>query len=327
MPRSRLILLSSLALLAVGGLFALGAFYLDSAKAAVGPLPAAAQILPPDANIIIGLDVKRVISSPLYQRFSKEIGPKGFEELERRTGLRLDRDLEQVIMAAKAGQNVDYTMFVSGSFDRYKLGRTLEAEKDVTWKQEGSATLYLFREGTQGADAMALLSDRTLVIGSAPRVEAAVASHVSGTRALRSNAPLMDLLGKLKPGSAIWAVADRDALGSMPTAHLPSPDGGSSSLTLPALSSIRVTAELDPLVAFEATGGTADAAAAKNLSDIVRGAVALASMQAGLKPELKLAASAISISTEGSDVHVAGRFGYELFDTLQPPPGGTHRPR
>ena len=59
-------------------------------------------------------------------------------------------------------------------------------------------------------------------------------------------------------------------------------------------------------------------AAATNLADIVRGFVALASLQAGQKPELKDLAQAISVSTEKSQVHVNARFSYELLEALQP---------
>ena len=53
----------------------------------------------------------------------------------------------------------------------------------------------------------------------------------------------------------------------------------------------------------------------------MRGFVALASLQASQKPELKQLASAISVTTETTRVHVAARVPYEVLESLQP-----HRP-
>jgi hypothetical protein len=98
---------------------------------------------------------------------------------------------------------------------------------------------------------------------------------------------------------------------------VPAPGGNGNSITLPALKSLVVTGDLDPAISLVVTGDTPDAAAATNLADIVRGFVALASLQASQKPELKDLAQAISVSTEKSQVHVNARFSYELLEALQ----------
>ena len=65
------------------------------------------------------------------------------------------------------------------------------------------------------------------------------------------------------------------------------------------------------------TGEAKDALAAKNLADVVRGLVAMVSLQAQQKPELQQLASAISVATEENRVLVNARFPYELLDALQ----------
>jgi hypothetical protein len=79
-----------------------------------------------------------------------------------------------------------------------------------------------------------------------------------------------------------------------------------------------VTGDLDPVVAVELTGEASDAKAAQNLADVVRGFVALASLQANQKPELRELASAVSVATEATRVHVNLRVPYELLDSLAP---------
>jgi hypothetical protein len=53
---------------------------------------------------------------------------------------------------------------------------------------------------------------------------------------------------------------------------------------------------------------------------VVRGFVALLSLQAQQKPELQQLASAVTVATEASRVLVSARIPYEMLDALQPKP-------
>ena len=64
-------------------------------------------------------------------------------------------------------------------------------------------------------------------------------------------------------------------------------------------------------------GGAKDELAARNLADVVRGFVALVSLQAQQKPELQQLASAVSVATEQNRVLVSARIPYEMLDALQ----------
>ena len=77
-------------------------------------------------------------------------------------------------------------------------------------------------------------------------------------------------------------------------------------MTLPALKSVVVTGDLDPVVSVAITGDATDEASAKNLADVVRGLVAMVSMQGGQKPELKQLASAVSVTTD-AQFDISGR--------------------
>ena len=51
-------------IVAFGVIAGLGVLWLDSARAAVGPLPGRRLILPADARFVMGFDVKRFTASP-----------------------------------------------------------------------------------------------------------------------------------------------------------------------------------------------------------------------------------------------------------------------
>ena len=57
MTRTRITLFASTLVVALGVVAALGALWLDPARAAVGPLPAAALVLPADSRFVMGFDV------------------------------------------------------------------------------------------------------------------------------------------------------------------------------------------------------------------------------------------------------------------------------
>ena len=119
------------------------------------------------------------------------------------------------------------------------------------------------------------------------------------------------------------AMGDQSLLSAMPSV-LPGPAGGS--LTLPGMKSLVVTGDLDPSVSFEAIAQAADEGAARQLGDVLRGLIALATLQASQKPELQQLASALTVTTEASRVRVNGRVTYELLDALQRGPAGRLAP-
>jgi len=323
MTRSRLVVLSSMIVVAVGITGALGALYFDPARAAVGPLPAEGLSLPGDTRFVMGLDVHRFVASPFYQRFAKGDGtarPQAFKDLEEKTGLNPEKDVDRIVIG---GRGMDKgpdggVVLVSGRLDRTRISRAIETEsKGVTHENHEGTTVYLFHEGSpRGAAAAAFVDDDTLVLGSQPGVEATITNYARGQSPIRANAALITLLEGLKPGSTFWVVGDQSVLSQMPM-NIPGP-GGQGAVSLPPVKTVVVTGELDPVVAVEVTGEAADPKAAQSLADLVRGFVALASLQSGQRPELKDLASAVSVTTEANRVRVNLRAPYELLDALQP---------
>ena len=322
MTRSRMVVFASMLVVGVGAAAALGALYLDPARAAVGPLEADGLALPADSKFVMGLDVRKFVASPFYARFASERGqarPDAFGELEEKFGLNPERDLDRVIIAGRdaSGLKKDPGLaIVTGRFDRYKLGRAAEEKPGVTTKNHQGTSMYLYNEGEKGATAIAFLDDDTLALGSQAAVEAVIANRADGSSGLRANPKLLALIESIKPGSTFWVAGDQSLLSKMPTA-IPGGAGGTG-MQLPSLRSMVVTGDLDPVVALQITGETADAASAQNLADIVRGLVAMASLQAQQKPELRQLASAVSVTTEAERVLVNARFPYELLDSMQP---------
>jgi hypothetical protein len=316
--RGRRVLFVSVAVVAVGVMAALGAFYLDPARAAVGPMPGVGLALPPDTRMVTGLDVKRFVASPFYQRFARQRQqrPAAFAELEARTGINPERDVDQILMSAQSQTGA--AAIAIGRFDRRAIARTLGAQKNVSTLKHEGAPLYVFREGVRGPSAVAFLSDDAVVFGSRPQVEQTITSHAKGSGGLRGNAEFMGLIQSVRPGATFWTAGDQSLLSQMPST-IPVPGGGGGTMTLPGMKALVVTGDLDPAVSFEALALAQDEAAAQKIADVVRGLIALATLQASQKPEYQQLASALTVTNEASKVRVNGRFSYELLEKLQPP--------
>jgi hypothetical protein len=322
MTRSRLAVLVSSIVVVLGVVAGLGALWLNQARAAVGPLPGEALILPADARFIMGFDVKRFTASPFYARFASERGmqPEALRELEEKTGLDPARDIDQIVVAGAPGveKGSPGLAMALGRFDLYKIGRALETEGKVNGHNVEGVSVYVFKEEDARSLALAFLDESTLLFGPRTQVEAAISSRTRGEAPLRKNTVLMGLVEKVRPGSTFWMVGDQSLLAGMPTS-VPAPGASADGATvaLPALKSLTVTGDLDPQLSLAVTGEAADELAAKNLADVVRGFVALMSLQARQKPELQQLASAVTVATEQNRVLVSARVPYELLDALR----------
>ncbi len=325
MNRRRLVLFLAMSVVVVGVVAGLGALWMSSAHAAVGPLAGEALILPKDARFVMGFDVKRFAASPFYERFATRHGmkPEMMRQLEERTGLNPTRDIDQIVIAGAgpADKQSPGIAVAFGQFDLYRLGRAIETQGKAQSTNHEGVTVYSFAEESR-ATSVAFLDERTLLFGSKDRVLSAISSRTRGEAPLKTNTQLISLVERVRPGSTFWMVGDQSLLSSIPTsipAPGASPDAGAS-MQLPALQSLTVTGDLDPQVSVAITGEARDAAAAKNLADVVRGLVAMASLQAQGRPELAQLASAISVATEENRVLVNARVPYETLEMLQPKP-------
>ena len=322
MNRNRLVLFASVLVVALGVVAGLGALWLDSARAAVGPLPGQGLVLPADTQFVMGLDVRRLASSPMWTRWStdKRMRPETLDEIERWTGLDPARDIDQIVVAGRseAGKKQPTPLvMVMGRFNLERLGWSLDkVERGTTSQLEGATLFTLEEKGV--SSSLALLDTSTLLFGPTAKVEGAVMSRSRGETPLRQNAELLALVEGVKRGSTFWMVGDQGLLANMPQGVPPAVmGGGSATMNLPPLRSLTVTGDLDPELSLSLTGVAADEASASKLADVLRGLVALVSLQAQQKPELAELASAFSISTETTRVLVNARIPWELVEALQ----------
>jgi hypothetical protein len=329
MVRGRLMVQVSALVVGLGGFVALGASYLAPGRAGVGPLPAEALVLPGDARFVFGLDVKRFVASEFYRRYATRGGaarPDSFRQIEERTGLVPERDLEQVFGAGTSGAEV--VAVALGHFDQARLVRALEQDRrpDLSSRTVAGTKLFVFRATESKPDAVAFLDDRTILLGSAAATEARLLVRGQGAPSIRDQANLSSLLLRVTPGSTFWMVGEPSAALERVSGSGAGQNASNLAMMLPGLKQVVVTGDVDPALTLSVTADAADETAARSLADTVNGLLAIASLQAAQKPELRELQKAVRVTAQGSSVLLAAHLPYALLDLLQPRPAPSPGP-
>jgi hypothetical protein len=281
-----------LGLVALALLTVLGTtFWLRTLSAsALGPLRPEATTLPADTRMIARLDLAAVRSSATWRRLMEERLPSrppvspltrsrsaasalrgALDGLERTTGCRLERDVDEVIVAAggASGKTRWALALLFGRFQADRVAATLAsgaaACRPVAGGVEGR-TLHVCHLAGRREIAVAFQAHGFAVVGSRSALEASLPSKARNRRALASNARLSGLLRRLPAGRPFWLVADD-----------PAPlQPGDGSLWLPASvipQSLTLAADSDGTL--EVLAEMTDEASAKRLTETLRGLLAL----------------------------------------------------
>lgn len=316
MNRSRVLVISTLSIVGLGLLIAFG-MRLALVRAAGGPLPPEALDLPPEVRSLLVLDVKRFVASPFYAKFGQPGSPtrlQAFDDLKRTAGIDPERDIDRLVVGSLGSTSKEAVALALGRFDSVRLDQTLTSATGRMVKTlVGGASLYRSSDPSRPPTAIAVFGPGTVALGSAGMVEGIVARRGGG--ALKANTRLLALVERIGSAHTFWMVTDDSALSQLDRASRPA---GTPSLPLglPPFKNAVIMADFEPEVTLAVSAETADEQAARNLADMIKGFVALASLQAQQKPELAELSRAVTAATQGPRIDLSCRASYTLLDTL-----------
>jgi hypothetical protein len=139
-----------------------------------------------------------------------------------------------------------------------------------------------------------------LLAGQTTVVETIVRNRAKRERPIQTSPSLMALLKGLDPGSGYWLVMDQALVSRMQK------EAGRAPLPVPLPRTLTLAGKFDG--GLELAGEMADAAAAKNLADMIQGGLATARLQLAQNPEMQKMAGAkemldaIQVKAEGAKV-------------------------
>ncbi len=274
--------------------------------------PAELEFVPADASIVAFADVRDVMNSELRQKLRQVLpgDQQKREELQRLTGIDIERDIDRVVAAVGVDGEQSTVAFLSGRFNPTQIEALALQHGGQVVEYGGKRLIRGVKEAGDGrhevAPALAFIEGNVLAIGAEPAVRKAIDARASGQN-ITANTELMKIIGTVSTGNNVWAVGRMDSFVNRMPQEISS--------RMPPIEWFAATGRVNGGIHASLRAEARDDQAAENLRDVVKGGLALVKMQSG---DPKFAALANSIRLEGSGKTVSVSFSIpaEMIDLL-----------
>ena len=273
--------------------------------------PAELAFVPADASIVAFADVRDVMNSELRQKLRQVLpgDQQKREELQRLTGIDIERDIDRVVAAVGADGESSTVALLSGRFNPTQIEALARQHGGQVVDYGGKRLIrgVSDRHGRKDvAPALAFIEPNVLAIGAETAVKKAIDTRSSGN-SITSNVELMKIIGSVSTGNNVWAVGRMNNF----VARMPQEVAS----RMPPIEWFAATGKVNGGIHASLRAEAKDDAAAENLRDVVRGALALAKMQSG-DPKFATLANSIRLEGAGKTVSVSFSIPAELIDLL-----------
>jgi hypothetical protein len=319
---TRYLALGSAAIMVFGLCTGLVAYYggIPSLTASrVGPPELA--FVSPDASIVAFADVRDVMNSELRQKLRAVLpgDQQKREELQRMTGIDIERDIDRVVAAVGSDAAHSTVAFLSGRFNptqiealarqhggevvEYGGKRLIRGMSDDSDRRAASRTPA---KAGEVAPALAFIETNVLAIGAEAAVRRAIDTQKSGQNVTK-NDELMKIVASVSTNNNVWAVGRMDNfIGQLPQ---------EIASRMPPVQWFAASGRVNGGIHASLRAEARDDQAAENLRDVVKGGLALIKMQAG-DPKMAAMANSIRLEGTGKTVSVSFTVPSELIDLL-----------
>jgi hypothetical protein len=321
--KTRYFVIASLLVIGVGLGTGLMAYYVGFPAGAFAQRggPADLDYVPRNAAVIAYADVRDVMTSETRQRLrsAMPMPENGQRELEEKTGINIESDIDRIIACLYPGQdgtNRGGMVLARGRFDEAKIEGLMRDHGAHVEDYKTKRLIVTDDMRNGGAFALAFVEPGFVALGSANVVRTSIDLHQAGNNpqagieSVTGNEELMNLVRSLDSGNA-WAVGRFDALTSR--ARLPE----SVFSQIPAITWFSVSTHINGGVRGVLRAETRDEEAANNLRDVVRGFLALGKLQAGSRPEIQAMMSSLELGGTGKTVALSFDVPLQVFDLIE----------
>ncbi|MBP7775948.1 MAG: hypothetical protein KA371_02335 [Acidobacteria bacterium] len=316
--KTRYFVLTAAGILTAGLTTGLVASYLGGLPVALSRQagPEDLAFVPQEAVVVGYANVQEVMASELRQRFrrmeSDHPDSPDRRDFEQKTGVNVERDVDAVVAAllpsaAGDGKDGQPLMLARGRFDQVRIEGLVREHGGEASDYQG-VRVIVHADGDKTM-ALGFLAPGVIAVGSRDGVQGAIDAKRSG-RNVMSNTEIMRLVGELD-GNNAWAVGRFDAMAS--STGLPA----DLQERMPMLSWFSVAGHLNGGITGSLMAEAKDDEAAKNLRDMLRGAMAVVKLQADGRPEMRSLVDSLQLGGEGRTVAVAFSVPVEAFDALE----------
>jgi hypothetical protein len=332
--RTRYFVIVSLLVLGVGLGSGLVAYYVGFPARADGPAggPKELAYVPRDASVIAFANVQEIMTSELRQKIRRGVPlpENGQRELQEKTGINLETDVDRIVACAVARTTTDGApgaglVLARGRFDEVKIEALMREHGARVEDYNGARLIVADTHRDSALDdrprhipasfALSFIEPGLAAFGSTDMIKSAVDLHRSGSssqtgpQSVTLNDELMKRVRGMDDGNA-WVVGRFDALSGR--AHLPE----NVASRLPAITWFSVKGHINGGIRGVISADARDVESANNLRDVVRGFLALAKMQTGGRPELQTLMQSLELGGTDQTVSLAFTVPSEVFDLI-----------
>ena len=279
--------------------------------------PEELQYVPEDATVVAYADIRDVMLSDFRQRF-RDLEPDqdARQELQRRTGINLEADIDYVVASVNPRSDQDDPggiVLLRGRFDRVQLEALAQQQGGTVEEYGGTRVWFSHQLRDQGdrAPAGAFLEPGLVALGDEASVRRAIDVRSSGVNVTANN-ELMALLGRIESDSNAWAIGRFDE----PTMQALLPDQVFSQI--PAVTGFAAGARINGGISGTLAADARDDEAGQDLRDVLTGFLALAKMSAGSRPELQPLLDSVQLSGVGTTATISFWIPSEVIELLLP---------
>jgi len=177
--------------------------------------PTLLNLVMPDAKVAFGVNVEKIVASPIGQQLGSQIrqAPPELQQIFQVTGFDPTRDLKEVLIASTGqGQNAPTIILARGTFDIAKLSAFALSSGRPPIVYEG---VPIMTHPAKSTGAMALLDSTTVIGGDLEHVRAAIRRRESSTPL---NAAFAAKAARLSEQYDVWGFSTVSLAGMVPPA-------------------------------------------------------------------------------------------------------------
>jgi hypothetical protein len=283
----------------IGGLaIGLLAFHLGLSASALGGAPVLADLryVPVDASFIAHADVQDLMRSEVHRAFAQRgVAPPSAGELQAQTGIDPEHDIESVLMyqapSAGAGRSQPVVL-ARGHFDAVRIEGVMREHGGEVAEYKGKRLMH---HGHDKSDtALAFVEPGFAFFGPTPAVQQAIDRTSTGSN-ITANEHVLALIRSVDAGN-IWAVGRFD--GIVQRDRMPKEMAD----RLPTITWFAASGRVDSGLQGSFRVEARDAAAAKDLRDVIQGFIGLARLQAGQSPAVTGMLNSLQLGGEDTTV-------------------------
>ncbi|HWG88395.1 MAG TPA: hypothetical protein VN679_11495 [Candidatus Acidoferrales bacterium] len=273
----------------------------------------ARAVIPFQVQQIINVDYRRMKNSDSAMQMKAKLTPpnmKQFEDALKNVGISVDKDIDQITLAAfRTKTGLQTVGIAQGIFARKKILLRIR-KQGVKAKKLNNSFVYPM----SGGMVMTFLDENTMLFGDQPAVQASLNARDDSSESLNANSNITDMISSVDTGT-LWSVLDAEGTQTMMKGAL----GTASSLAefddiKKRLTGSRYTVDFDHGVDFNLNVVTSDTMTAATLASVLKAGMMYRKMNA--TPSEKTAIDDTNVDSDAGKLVVHFKADDKSFQSL-----------